>query len=246
MLARLSAWAVLAAAGVFAQDALPKGEAILDRYVDVTGGRAAYEKLNSEIVEGTFELAGKGVTAKMTIYRKAPNNSLMVVDVPGVGKMQEGATGEIVWSNSAVQGPRLKAGEERVLSLFRAAFHNELEWRQFFQNVETTGVEEVEGQPCYRVRTTLKDGPEMTQFYDRKTGLLIRITMTLKTQMGAIPSEFTLSDYRDEAGILKPHKAVTKILGQEMVMTFNSFLPNAEIDPARFEVPPEVEALLKK
>ena len=57
-------------------------------------------------------------------------------------------------------------------------------------------------------------------------------------------SASTLSDYRDEAGLLKPHKVVTEILGQEMVMTFRSFLPNAEIDPAQFEVPPEVKALV--
>ena len=119
MLTRLAALAYLAGAGVLAQEALPKGEAILDRYVEVTGGRPAYEELHSEIVEGTFELAGKGVTAKMTIYRKAPNNSLMVVDIPGIGKMQEGATGEIGWSNSAIQGPRIKDYVSHCTSLVR-------------------------------------------------------------------------------------------------------------------------------
>ena len=243
---RLLVLAWLAAAGAFAQEALPKGEAILDKYIEATGGRAAYEKLHSEIVDGTFEMAGKGITAKMTIYRKPPNQSLMVIDIPGIGKLQEGVSGDVVWSNSAVQGPRIKEGEERALALVGAAFNADLRWREFYKSVETMGVEDVDGQPCYKVLLTMKDGPETTRFYDKKTGLLVKASMTVKTQMGAIPTESAVSDYRSEAGLLRPRKAVTKMLGQEIVMTFDNFRANAEIDPAQFDLPAEIKALLKK
>ena len=37
--------------------ALPKAETILDRYIEVTGGKAAYDKRTSEITTGTMELS---------------------------------------------------------------------------------------------------------------------------------------------------------------------------------------------
>ena len=38
-----------------AADTLPKGEEILDKFVDATGGKAAYEKVRNEKWTGTFE-----------------------------------------------------------------------------------------------------------------------------------------------------------------------------------------------
>ena len=46
--------AALAASLSFAQtEALPKAETILDRYIEVTGGKAAYEKRKNEIETGS-------------------------------------------------------------------------------------------------------------------------------------------------------------------------------------------------
>ena len=43
-----------------AADELPKAETILDKYVEATGGKAAYQKHHSEISKGTLEAVGPG------------------------------------------------------------------------------------------------------------------------------------------------------------------------------------------
>ena len=46
---------------VFAADPLPSAESILDRYVQVTGGKQAYDKRKTEIAHGTVEYAALGI-----------------------------------------------------------------------------------------------------------------------------------------------------------------------------------------
>src|SRR5215467_12699217 len=111
---------ILCAAVVFASgvrlsaDDLPKAEAILDKYVEVTGGKAAYEKLHSEITTGKMEIAGKGINGSVMSYRAAPNKSYTEIEIQGLGKMREGSDGATFWSLSAFQGPHLKEGDEKA------------------------------------------------------------------------------------------------------------------------------------
>src|SRR5437764_9661115 len=98
------------AAGLFlyAADPLPKGEAILDKYIEVTGGKAAYDKKRTEISTAVMEFVGKGVKANMTSYHAEPNRSYVVVEIEGIGKMEEGSDGSAVWERYAIKGARVK------------------------------------------------------------------------------------------------------------------------------------------
>ena len=106
-----------------AADPLPKAEAILDKYIEVTGGKAAYEKKRTEVSTAVMEFIGKGVKANMTSYHAEPNRSYLVVEIEGIGKMEEGTDGSVVWERSALKGPRVKTGEERAVSLRASSIH---------------------------------------------------------------------------------------------------------------------------
>src|SRR4051794_4598106 len=106
--------AVLATGFGLANDNLPKGETILDKYIELTGGRAAYEKNHSEVSVGTMEFVGKGIKGNISSYRAEPDKSYTEIDIQGIGKVKEGSDGKVAWSLSAMQGPRLKDGEEKA------------------------------------------------------------------------------------------------------------------------------------
>src|ERR1044071_8344064 len=115
---RFGLWFPLAAVMLLcAADPLPTGEAILDKYIAVTVGKAAYEKAATQGFTAVMEFTGKGVTANLTMYHAEPNKSYMVTEIQGIGKMEEGTDGDIVWERSAIKGPRIKSGEERAVSL---------------------------------------------------------------------------------------------------------------------------------
>lgn len=234
---------LLAAHAACAADALPTGEAVLEQYIAATGGKTAYEKRRTEMSVGVMEFIGKGVKANITNYMSAPNKSYSVVLIEGIGKLEEGADGETAWERSALKGPRIKNGEERAVALRGATIQHDLRWRDFFNKAECTGVEPIDGHVCYRVVLTPKDGQPETRYYDKKTHLLVRTNTIVKTEMGEIPAEISVTDYRDVDGVLTPFQLRQKVLQQEFTITIQSMKTNIEIPKDRFALPDDVKAL---
>src|SRR5579864_1799089 len=112
---------------------LPKAETILDKYIEATGGKAAYEKHHSEISTGKMELTGKGITGTVTSYRAEPDKSYTEVEIAAIGKIQEGSDGKVAWSLSAMQGPHLKEGAEKAQALLAAKSNAEIRWRELYK-----------------------------------------------------------------------------------------------------------------
>jgi hypothetical protein len=237
---------LLFAAGLFAADDLPKGEVILDKYVDATGGKAAYAKVKSDISTGSMTFAAMGLTGKMVVYSQAPDKRSAEVTLEGIGKIVEGSNGDIAWSFNAMQGPRLKDGDEKAQSLAQAKYSSDANWRDIYKSAETQGVEAVDGKDCYKVLMTPKVGKQQTRWYDKQTGLLAKMAMTVESPMGSVTVETVPSEYRKEGEILLPHKMVNKMAGQEFSMTIDKVDQNVEIPAEKLEPPAEVKALLNK
>lgn len=239
--------AILLASGVrLAADDLPKAEAILDKYVEVTGGKAAYEKLKTEVTTGKMEFVGKGISGSLVSYRAEPDKSYTEIDIQGIGKIRDGSDGTTFWALSAFQGPHLKDGEEKAQARLAGHFNAELHWRDVYKKVETAGVEQVDGKDCYKVVLTPNEGGPVTRYYDKQSNLLVKMTMIAKNPMGEIPVESVASDYRKEGDILMAHKVTQKGMGQEFSISIDSVQVNTEIPPDKFAVPDEIKALMKK
>lgn len=236
--------AALAVTCAMAADDLPKAETILDKSVEVTGGKAAYQKIHSEIETGTMTISGMSGTA--TTYKAEPDKTVTEIVFQGLGAMKEGSNGKVAWSNSAMQGPRVKDGEEKEVALLMAKFDGESNWRNLFTKVETVGIESVNGKDCYKLMLTPKAGKPMTRFYDKESGLLLKSIMTATTAMGEITVESTFEDYRKEGDILTAHKVGNKAMGQQFSITIDKVQYNAEIPASKFDLPDEVQALLSK
>jgi hypothetical protein len=235
---------LLLAASAFAADDI-KPEAILDKFVEVTGGRAAYEKVKSEIATATLEITGVGARGRVTSYSAAPAKSYTVIDFAGMGKAEQGSNGEVAWSIDAGEGPRIKQGDERALALRSGVMHMEIRWRDFYTRTELAGVEDVGGNTCYKVVLTPNEGGTETRYYDRNSSLLVRTVLPVSAAHGAMTAEEDLSDYRDEGGILVAHTIIQKISSVEILMKIDSVKSNAEIPAGRFDLPAEITALIK-
>jgi len=231
---------------VGAQDALPKAETILDHYIEVTGGVAAYQKRHSVIEKGTMEMVGRGVKGSITNYMAAPDKAYSVIDLEGVGQMEEGSDGKVAWERSALQGPRVKDEKERAQAFEEAIFNAPIKWREIYTRVETKGSETVNGEDCWKILAMPKSGNAETLFFSKKTGLELKRSAVQATQMGDIPAEAFLSDYRENGGVLEPATVRQKFAGQEMVIHVEETTINPEIPPGRFDLPDEIQQLLKK
>lgn len=230
----------------FAADPLPSPESILDRFVEVTGGKQMYEKRKSEIASGTLEYPAQGIKGTITRYESEPDNYYASIDISGIGKIEMGVTGGVAWESSAFLGSRIKNGEEKQQAIREATINATLNWRKLYPKVETAGVETLDGQECYKVVQTPAEGKPEVTYFQKKSGLAMKTTTVAVSPAGEIPVEVVVSEYKNFGGVLAPAKATQKAAGQEFTITWDKVQVNAEIPAERFTMPAEVRALIEK
>ena len=227
-----------------AKAALPTAESILDKYIEVSGGKDAYKKMKNTVLKGSMDMMG--MRAEVTIYKAEPNLTLTEVNIPDMGKMQEGFDGKNGWSYNPMQGPSIKQGKAAEDAKAGADFREE-EWNTRYSKIETVGIETVAGEECYKVAITHKNGTPMTNFYSKKSGLLIRTDATAVTPMGEIEGQVVFKDYRKVGDlVLLPFQIVNSAAGMSMTMTFSEIKINVDLPKSTFEPPAEVKALISK
>ena len=236
-----------ALAGAFtAAQPLPKAETILDRYVEVTGGKAAYEKHTRETMTGTLSFPDQGLSGKLTRYAMAPDKEYSVVELGPLGKIESGMSNGVAWEKSLILGPRIKSGDEKEQAAREASFNSQVEWRKVFPKAETTGSEIVNGEDCYKVVVTPPAGKPETRFYSKKSGLLLKSNATAVSPGGELAVEVEVSDYKSFDGVLYPTRSKQKAGGQQMEIAITSITLDQPIPSELFELPPDVKTLVEK
>lgn len=222
---------------------LPPARQILDRYVEVTGGRAAYEKAKHRTFKGTVEITGVGMKGSLLLQQSAPDKMRTQIDLPGVGTIVQATDGVEAWELSAATGPRLLEGSEKADVLLQGSFDADLHPERTYAKMETLRVEDVEGKPAYVVALTPKGGDTARlSYYDKESGRLVKFTATTTTAMGEVRAESRLEDYRPEGGIVMPHRVSLSAMGMEQVLTFDA-ISTDPVPASAYAMPPEVKAL---
>src|SRR6266566_4293832 len=84
------------------------------------------------------------------------------------------------------------------------------------------------------IQGTSPGGSRAKLFFDKKSGLLIRVVRYTDTAVGIIPSQIDYSDYREVAGVKMPfHLTVTWTDGQDD-FELKDIQPNVLIDAGKF------------
>src|SRR5579862_9265909 len=205
---------------VAAEEPLPSADTIYDHFISATGGKAGWEARHSQVQHATIEFPKQGLKGSITIYEAAPDKYLAVTELPAIGKIAAGSDGSTAWENMALTGPRVKQGVEKAEALRDGAFNAPLYWKKLYLKAETTGAESVEGHDCYKLVLTPRDGEgkPITEFFDKKSGLMIKTMATAASPFGEIKAEIVYEDYRKDGDLLSPFRVVTRGAQQEYVV----------------------------
>ncbi len=88
--------------------------------------------------------------------------------------------------------------------------------------------------------------PGRDLFFDKESGLLVRTEGVMESAMGAVPYVSSLSDYRRTGDVLLAWRIEVEIMGQQRVITTTGVEQNVEMPEGIFDIPDDIEALLKK
>jgi hypothetical protein len=228
------------------QDAMPSAEAVLDRFTEVTGGKEAYAKRKTEIMTARMDFAAAGLAGKITRYAAEPDQYYSTMELPGIGAVEMGVNGGVAWEKSAILGPRIKTGAERAEAIREATLNSTANWRKLYPKVKIDGTETVDGEECYKVVMQPTEGNPITTYFQKKSGLAVKMTTVATSQMGDVPVTIIVADYKNFGGVLAPAKTTQKAAGQEFTITVEKVEVNASIPASRFALPDDIQALAAK
>lgn len=233
------------AAPAAAGEALPPAKDLIERSIEATGGRAAFEAKTNRRVKGTISIPVQGLSGTLTVIQAAPASSMMQMELPGLGKQVNGSDGVNAWQVSDMTGPQVATGDELKMSLRNGTFNAELQWDKLYTSATTAAVEMVDGKPAYRVDLMTPEGTPLKQYFDKESGLLVQSSMIAKTQMGDLEVVSKMEDYREVDGLKLPFKTTQNMMGVQIITAFESVEHNVELAPDTFAMPETVKKVLE-
>lgn len=239
---------MIAAAPVLAQapaGGLPPAKELIAKFVTLTNGPAVLAKHTSVRTKGKFEVAAAGVSADLEISQARPNKSMLRIDLPGMGQLEEGFDGTTGWSINPMQGPRIKSGKELDAIREESSFGTSSRQGPNVTSAETVEKTEMNGEPCYKVKLVWKSGRETYDCYSVASGLLVASLGKQESAMGTAEVVNLLSDYKDFGGQKVATRLTQQAMGQEQVLRINSVEYDAA-DAATFQMPAAIKALAEK
>jgi len=215
-----------------AREGLPTGEAVLDRYVEATGGTAAWGKIKTYAARGTFTMTmqGQPMSGTTTVYGREPNLLYQEIKIDKAGTSIEACDGKNAWEINLDGEISVKSGQELETAL-EAAHLNDANWREIYASVQTKGTKKVEGEDCYEVVVTTKAGKTRTGYYSKNTGLKVK------------EDNQVFKDYKNVGGVLIPFTQITEEDNLKISIRHREIKLNVDIPPGTFEPPPEVKGM---
>jgi len=185
--------------------AVPSTKQILKKYLDATGGRAAWEKIDSRVSQGTVEIPAMNLTGTAEMYEKAPDLALVKI-VLSDSVFQEGFDGKVAWSSDPKNGVREQTGAQLEETRRESDFRFPADFRKLYPKVSAARAGTIGERPVYVIEATPRDGGKPDEaYFDADSGLLVRLVTQHHADDGTVePFQQDFSDYRAVDGVKIP------------------------------------------
>ncbi len=249
--ARFAAVALVALAcgsPAWAQDTQPAdARAILQQFVDATGGVEAYEAVKSQKQVGTLELPAMGITGELKILTRQPADIRITIDLPGVGLFEQGVIDGVGWAIDPFNGPRIMSEGERLMliGVVEVPVPDDLEATA---TGEAEDVELHDGTTASarRVDVTTQSGVVVSSWYDVETKVRIKRSAEWNGDFGP-ESQSTLFDNwqpMNGADLVVPMASHQTVSGSALAIKITEAMANPELPDDAFAMPEAVAKLV--
>lgn len=220
----------------------PSADQILDKYIQALGGAQRLATLTSFVAQGTYQgFDTSDEKVPVEIFAKAPSQRTMIVHLPE-GDSVRTYDGRTAWRTSTgtllplpvlelsggeLDGARLDA----VLSFPAQIKQAFTDWRTGFPDTA------IDDHPVDIVQGTGAQNMPVKLYFDRKSGLLVRLVRYSATPIGVNPTQIDYADYREVAGVQVPFRWTVTWTDGRSLTELSSLQPNPPIDASKFAKP---------
>jgi predicted Zn-dependent peptidase len=211
---------------------LPAAGDVINKYIDAVGGAEKLKSVNSMLIKGT--LAVQGMNLPYVQKMMNPNLLLMEVtmnDNPLVRRVFDGKTGSNMQmgNSNAFSAGELKDAKD-IEGIFPQLFYAKEGYK-----VEVTGSEKVSGNDAFKLKITPPSGTSITEYYDAKTGYLVKEIRTTHEGTTEVQQTIELSDYKKVNDIMVPFKMNVDAGQQQLEIDVESVTFNENVGVEDFK-----------
>ena len=218
---------------------VPAPGEILDKYLQAIGGAEKAAGIKSITATGKVEAFGSfGGGGNFEYFAQAPDKRAMHSHLPSGESVRtyDGRTGWFAIPLAVVPKYPLAGGELDGARL-DAQLSFPAQIAQSLTGLRVGPRTQAQGKGVYLVQGNGPRGSIANLYFDRETGLLVRMLRYTPSEIGRVPTQVDYEEYRDVGGIMFPHRWTFTWLDGRDRFEFTDVRFNEPIDPAKFGEP---------
>jgi len=218
-----------------AKPVFPPADQLLDKYISAIGGAEALQRVTSRVQKGTLTAFG-GQHFPVDVYSKAPEKRLSVMHLSN-GDSVTAFDGKQGWLSVPGRVHMMSAAENAAARM-DADLYFPLHVKTLYEKFRVDTVENVDGHDTYLVVGRSEAQPPLRLYFDKESGLLLRLIRYAETPLGRIPTQIDFADYRDANGLKVPFRWTLSRPGNQFTIQVEQLQQNVPVDDAKFVAPP--------
>jgi hypothetical protein len=218
-----------------AKPVFPPADQLLDKYLSAIGGAEALQKVTSRVQKGTLTAFG-GQHFPVDVYSKAPEKRLSVMHLPN-GDSLTAFDGNQGWLSVPGRVHMMSAAENAAARL-DADLYFPLHVKTLYEKLRVDVGEKIEGRDTYLVVGRSEGQPLLRLYFDKESGLLLRLIRYAETPLGRNPTQIDYADYRSANGLMVPFRWTLSRPGNQFTIQVEQLQQNVPVDDANFAPPP--------
>jgi len=174
--------------------------------------------------------------APLEVYEKAPNKTLTIFRAPP-GTNQMGFDGAIGWTKTPEQGLREETGDQLEMIKSEAEFYKVLKIKERYTRLTLLGLAQLNDREAYVIEAAPPRGQPEKLYFDRQSGLLVRIDHVMERGQDKMQMQTYFEDYRIIDGVKLPFTIRRARPNFTWTYQFDEIKFNLPLDDSKFTKP---------
>lgn len=236
--------------GGVTEPAVPPAAQLLDKYLAAVGGSDALHRITSRVSHGNLVSPGQSgapadahgaqATAQPTaidVYAQAPDKRASVMHMKS-GDSITAFNGQQGWL-AIPQRTHIMSVAEMDAARIDASFYFAADLPSLYSKFTAVPGEKIDGHDTWLVLGRGEGKPPLRLYFDKDSGLLLRLVRYAETPLGRNPTQIDYTDYRAADGIKIPFRwTLSRPGNNRFTIQIDKVEQNVPVDPDKFTPPP--------
>jgi photosynthetic reaction center cytochrome c subunit len=212
----------------------PTADQLFDKYLNAVGGAAAVEKISSRWMKGTITFGDSNIP--IDIYSKDPDMRVSFTHTPD-GDSVTAFDGHKGWLGVPGRPVRDMHGPDIDAAAMDADLHFAAHLKGMFSEASVSGIERVGDHDAYLVVGQRAGKSPLQLYFDKTSGLLVRLVRFGETALGQLPTQIDYAEYRQMGTVKIPFSWTLARPGGRFTIKVTEVQQNIHVDEGKFAKP---------